>query len=100
MKRRGIRALAIANVALALALVGNRYNLPAAFADDSTATPPPSPGLAGRFLAVAGEVQDQHDAIYVLDTKGHSVHVFMFDRSQRRITYTAARDLETDFRNN
>lgn len=99
MKRRWIRVLTLANIVLALALVATRYELPVALAAQADVAAA-APGLASRFIAVAGEVQDQHDAIYVLDTKAHSVHVFIFDRSMRRLTYTTARDLEADFRNN
>lgn len=56
-------------------------------------------GLAGNYMAVAGEVQDQFDALYVVDMKNHILHAFQFDRGKRQLNYVDSRDLKRDFRN-
>ena len=99
-KRRWLIALACTN-ALFVALLCGAPLLPArAFAAEEPPPPvAPPAALSGRYLAVAGEMQDQYDAVYLLDTKNRAIHVFVFDRSMRRLNYVAARDLDTDFRN-
>ncbi len=57
-------------------------------------------GLAGNYLAVSGEIQDQFDALYILDTRSRVLHAFYYDKGQRRLNYAGNRDLERDFRNN
>jgi hypothetical protein len=56
-------------------------------------------GLGANYMAVAGEVQDQYDALYVVDMKNHILHAFQFDRGQRMNTYVDSRSLKRDFRN-
>lgn len=57
-------------------------------------------GLAGDYLVVAGEVQDSHDAVYMIDMRSRILHVLYYDRGTKRLKYGQARDLERDFRNN
>jgi hypothetical protein len=70
------------------------------------ATIPPTPalaqntGLAGNYLAVCGEIQDQYDALYMLDTRSRFLHAFWWDKGQKRLVYADSRDLERDFRRN
>ena len=56
-------------------------------------------GLAGNYIAVTGEVQDQFDALYVIDLKNHILHAFQYDRGQRMNAYVDSRSLKRDFRN-
>lgn len=56
-------------------------------------------GLAQNYLLVAGEIQDQHDALYVLDLRARTIHAFVFDRGKKTLSYTDARELDRDFRN-
>jgi hypothetical protein len=60
----------------------------------------PAPGLAQNYLVVAGEIQDQYDALYLLDTSTRNLYAFRYDRGRRELELFAARDLESDFRNN
>lgn len=57
-------------------------------------------GLAGNYLAVAGQIQGGFDALYILDTRARFLHAFFYDKGQRRLFHMAARDLERDFRQN
>ncbi len=70
----------------------------------TTATPPAAmaqgTGLAGNYLMVAGEIQDQLDALYVIDLRARALHVFYYDKSNKKLNYSDYRDLERDFRNN
>lgn len=70
----------------------------------ATTTPKPAmaqgTGLNGNYLAVAGEIQDQYDAVYMIDMRSHILHAFQFDRGKRQYEYVAGRDLQRDFRNN
>lgn len=97
IKKHLIRVLIGANLILAAALFLAHVPLQRAFAQDN---PPLAPALSGRYLAVAGETQDEFDVVYLLDTKERTVHVLMYDRSRRRLNYSAFRDLDLDFRNN
>lgn len=56
--------------------------------------------LSGNYLLVAGEIQDQYDALYLLDTTSRNLYAFKYDRGRRELELVAARDLEADFRNN
>ena len=58
------------------------------------------PDVSGRYVAVAGEMQDELDVLYILDSKERSLHAFVYDRAPRQLLYTAFRDLDRDFRNN
>ncbi len=56
--------------------------------------------LAGDYVAVTGEIQDQHDALYLIDVRNRMLHVLYFDRGQKSLRWAASRDLENDFRHN
>lgn len=57
-------------------------------------------GLAGQYLSVAGEIQDQFDAVYMIDVRARAMHAFTFDRGRKELELADSRDLERDFRNN
>jgi hypothetical protein len=56
--------------------------------------------LAGDYLVVAAEIQDQHDGLYIIDLRSRILHVLYYERGQKRLRYAASRDLELDFRHN
>lgn len=56
-------------------------------------------GLAGNYMAVAGAVQEQVDALYIVDMKNQILHAFQYDRGRRELAYVDSRDLRRDFRN-
>lgn len=69
-----------------------------------TATSPPTAnaqatGLSGNYLAVCGEVQDQFDALYLIDSQNKTLHAFSWDRGRKQLEYASSRDLRRDFRN-
>jgi hypothetical protein len=78
------------NLLLLTALCLANYSLPAAQAAGT--------GLASRYLAVAGAIQSNYDAVYVLDTRERTLHAFYWDRSRRDLMYVDWRDLDRDFR--
>jgi hypothetical protein len=84
--------LVCVNLILLTAIVLCSYSPPAAYAQGTS--------LAGDYLVVAGEIQDQHDALYLIDLRNRLLHVLYFDRGTRRLRYAASRDLELDFRHN
>jgi hypothetical protein len=57
-------------------------------------------GLAGNYMIVTGEIQDQFDALYVLDLHERTLHAFYFQKGSNNLEYAGYRDLERDFRNN
>jgi len=92
-KRICIGVLVCLNLALLAGIVMATTGPPLALAQATT-------GLAGRYMVVAGEVQDQYDALYLLDTRSRNLYVFLYDRGRRQLRLSAARDLERDFRHN
>lgn len=71
------------------------------------AVPPPrtamaqrSTGLANKYMMVAGEVQDEFDALYIVDMQERLLHAFYFRRGTRDLEYCGYRMLERDFRHN
>ena len=90
-KDRWIAALVCANVALLAGLALATTSLKSAFAQGT--------GLGANYMAVTGEVQDQFDALYVVDMKNHILHAFQFDRGRKQLDYVDSRDLRRDFRN-
>ena len=56
-------------------------------------------GLAQNYMMVAGEIQDQHDALYLLSLRERTIHAFIYDRGRKQIIYSDARELDRDFRN-
>jgi hypothetical protein len=67
---------------------------------------PPTPaaaqgtGLAGNYIVVAGEIQSHFDALYLIDLKERTLHIFYFMKGSKTLEYAGYRDLERDFRNN
>lgn len=57
-------------------------------------------GLADNYLAVAGEVQDEFDALYILDHKARTLHTFLLRRGTYDLEYGGMRLLDRDFRHN
>ncbi len=57
-------------------------------------------GASSKYCAVAGEVQDQFDGLYLIDMDARLLHAFAFDRTRRMLQHVEYRDLEADFRNN
>lgn len=56
--------------------------------------------LAQDYMAVAGEIQDQHDAVYLVDIRTRYLHVLYFDRGTKSLRYAGSIDLEDHFRHN
>lgn len=90
-KRSWIAALACLNLLLLAALVFATVSLPAAHAQAT--------GLARNYLVVTGEIQNEYDALYLLDRRERTLHAFIWDKTRRDLVYTDWRDLERDFRN-
>ena len=57
-------------------------------------------GLASNYLVVSAEIQNQFDALYLLDLRERTLHCFYFVKGTNNIEYAGYRDLERDFRNN
>jgi hypothetical protein len=93
MQRRWLLILAGMNLALLAALVWLNVGEGRAFAQNPSA-------VSQRYLAVAGEMQNELDAVYVVDTQERFLHVLTYDRGRRRLIYSAARDIDADIRNN
>lgn len=90
-KNAWIAFLIVANVALAAGIFVMAQPAKPAFAQGT--------GLAGNYLAVAGEVQDSYDALYLIDMRSYVLHALVYDRGRRELEYAASRDLRRDFRN-
>lgn len=85
--------LLCANIALAAGILLQTTSPKSALAQVTT-------GLAGDYLVVAGEVQDQFDAVYLLDVKTQYLHALTWDRGKKELEYVGSRKLDRDFRNN
>lgn len=57
-------------------------------------------GLADQYMVVTGQIQSQFDALYLLDLRARTLHVFYFIKGGRDLEWAGYRDLERDFRNN
>jgi hypothetical protein len=57
-------------------------------------------GLASNYLAVTGRVQSDFDALYLVDLRERTLHIFYFIRGGNDLQWAGYRDLERDFRNN
>lgn len=57
-------------------------------------------GLSGNYLVVAGETQTGVDALYLIDLKERTLHMFYFDRGTKKLEWGGYRNLELDFRHN
>ena len=84
--------LACVNLVLLTGIVLCSHTPPAAYAQGTS--------LAGDYMVVAGEIQDQHDALYIIDVRNRLLHVLYFERGRKQLRYAASRDLERDFRHN
>lgn len=91
-KTTWIALLVCLNLVLLTGIVLCTYSPPTAFAQGTS--------LAGDYMVVAGEIQDQHDALYIIDVRNRLLHVLYFDRGSKSLRYAASRDLEQDFRFN
>jgi hypothetical protein len=59
-----------------------------------------SAGLANNYVLVTGQIQHEFDAIYLIDVRERTLHVFYFNKGSRELEWAGYRDLERDFRNN
>lgn len=91
---RALSLLVVINLALLGALAFVASSPPrAALAQAGT-------GLSGNYMAVAAEVRDQFDALYLIDMQHRVLHGLLFDKGTKRLQYADSRDLERDLRNN
>jgi hypothetical protein len=56
-------------------------------------------GLAGNYAIVAGQIQAQFDALYLMDLRDRTLHIFYFMKGSNELRWAGYRDLERDFRN-
>jgi len=91
-KRTGIAALVCLNLLLLTGIILCSYSPPTAYAQGTS--------LASDYMVVAAEIQNEHDALYILDVRNRLLHVLYFDRGRKQLRYAASRDLERDFRRN
>ncbi|MFQ5805082.1 MAG: hypothetical protein ACE5I3_01390 [Phycisphaerae bacterium] len=91
-KQMCLSVLVCVNLILLTAIVLCSYSPPAAYAQGTS--------LADDYVVVAGEIQDQHDALYIIDVRNRILHVLYYERGTKRLRYAASRDLERDFRHN
>ena len=91
-KNTWLSLLLCLNLALLTGIVLCAYSPPAAYAQGTS--------LAGDYMVVAGEIQDQHDALYIIDVRNRILHVLYYERGRKTLRYAGARDLEQDFRHN
>ena len=97
-KIRGGKALALASLVALNAMLLAAIVM--ATVPERTAQAQVGGGLAGQYLVVAGEIQDQFDAVYMIDVRARALHAFTFDRGTKQLELGDSRDLERDFRNN
>jgi hypothetical protein len=90
-KQTWLSLLVCVNLLLLTGIVLASYSPPAALAQAT--------GLAGNYLMVAGEIQNEYDALYIVDLRTRTLHAFYFDKTNKRLKYSGYRDLERDFRN-
>jgi len=86
-----VALLVCVNLVLLTGVIVVSYEPPAALAQGT--------GLAANFMMVAGEIQDQYDALYIIDLRHRTLHAFQFDRGTKALEYKDWRDLRLDFRN-
>lgn len=93
MKRQSWIALLVClNVILATGILLSNYSPPTALAQGA--------GLSGNYMLVAGEIQDQYDALYIIDLRSRNIHAFYYDKTTKKLSFAGSRDLEKDFRHN
>ena len=91
-KSTALAGLVCLNLFLLTALCLASYSLPTAAAQGT--------GLAGNYMMVSGEIQDEYDALYVVDLRARTLHAFYWDKGRKQLVYSDWRSLERDFRNN
>jgi hypothetical protein len=91
-KRALIVLLVGVNLVLLATLILATWHLPAANAQ-------PAP-LGQNYVMVSGKINDQSDALYVVDVSQRRLHAFIPNRdiNNRRMFYAGYRDLQRDFR--
>lgn len=89
-------ALALVNVALLVGLVSATSEPKSALA---ASLQDGAPGLSNNYMVVAGEIQDQYDAVYILDIATRNLYAYVYDQGARQLKLVQARDLKRDFRN-
>jgi hypothetical protein len=92
-RRICLSVLICVNLVLLLGVCLASYSLPQAHAQPAT-------GLSGNYLIVTGEIQNEYDAMYLLDQQERTLHAFYWEKGRRQLIYSDWRDLERDFRNN
>ena len=80
------------NLMLLTGIVLVSYSPPAALAQGTS--------LANDYMVVAGEIQNEYDALYIVDLRNRLMHVLYFEKGRKILQYAGGRDLEQDFRNN
>lgn len=88
-----ITALVCVNALLLFALVLSTTRPTPAFAQDA------APALGTNYMFAAGEIQDQYDAVYMIDTRSRKLYAFAYDRGNKQLNLVDGRDLKRDFRN-
>ncbi|HUU95842.1 MAG TPA: hypothetical protein VM487_08875 [Phycisphaerae bacterium] len=91
-KRTCLSLLVCVNLVLLTAIVLFAYSPPAALAQGT--------GLAGNYLVVTGEIQNEYDALYLIEMRSRTLHVFYYDKTRKELYYSDVRSLERDFRHN
>ena len=67
-------------------------------------SPGPAPANAqpiaqnGNYLMVTGKIQNDRDAVYVVDLNSRTLHALSFDATTKKLEYRGYRNLFTDFR--
>ena len=92
-RRRWLIMLVLLNLGLAAGLVLRQ-------AEPRTALAQPAGGLGDRYLLVTGLIQNDFDALYVIDTKERTLHTFTFRKGTRELEYGGYRLLDRDLRHN
>lgn len=93
MNRNTLLSLLVClNLLLLAAILLFAYSPPAALAQGT--------GLAGNYLVVAGEIQDEYDALYLIELRSRTLHAFYYDKAKKQLLYSDVRSLERDFRHN
>lgn len=90
-RNMALSLLVCVNLVLLTALCLSTYSLPAAQAQGT--------GLAGNYMMVTGEIQNEYDALYLVDLRERTIHAFYWDKGRKQLVYSDMRSLERDFRN-
>jgi len=89
-KRSIIVALVGLNLFLLIAVVSGSYSLPSALAQRR--------GSSGDYVAVTCRVDNDYDAIYIIDLAERALHCFIPNRDRSgRVVYAGVRNLVADF---